>query len=105
MVTVAVAFAIMLRDSKPFLNPSPMFEKLKSVKLQFLHILAILLVVLCFAYFFWISGKTHAEVENHNVGEIKTAMISFVTMVLGYFFGSSRSSAKKDEALSQKQIA
>lgn len=80
-----------------------MIDQLKKIKWQFIHVLTILVVCFSFAYFIWISGKSHAEVENHNVGEIKTALISFVGMCLSYFLGSSRSSAQKDERLSQLQ--
>jgi hypothetical protein len=60
--------------------------------------LSIVVVSLIFAFFFLISFYP-PEKLNSNIGEVKTALISILTMVVGYWFGSSRSSAKKDDAL------
>lgn len=68
---------------------------------RFTHNLAVLCLILCFVYFFYISLMHYDASKNNNVGEIKTAMISFVTMILGYFFGSSRGSQQKDDNINQ----
>lgn len=68
-------------------------------KFSFPNFLAAIVIISCFVYFFWISNTKHET--NNNVGEIKTACIALVTMVLQYFFGSSKSSTRKDETISQ----
>lgn len=72
------------------------------VKFNFQNFFAFLIVACCFCYFFWISGNK-AATNNHNIGEIKTALISLVMLVVGYYFGSSKSSARKDEVISDMQ--
>lgn len=65
---------------------------------RFTHNLAVICLVLCFAYFFYISIVSHKDPVLLNVvTQVMTAMVSFVTMILGYFFGSSRSSQQKDD--------
>lgn len=68
-------------------------------KWNFEQWLSIVIVILIFVFFYMISFYP-PEKLNTNIGEVKTALISILTMVIGYWFGSSRSSAKKDEALS-----
>lgn len=60
--------------------------------------LSVVIVLLIFAFFYMISFYP-PEKLNTNIGEVKTALISILTMVVGYWYGSSRSSAKKDDAL------
>lgn len=50
-------------------------------------------------YFFMITIFP-AAAGNNNTGEIKTALIATLTGIISYQFGSSKSSAKKDEAIS-----
>ena len=67
-------------------------------KWTFEQYLSLGIVVLIFAFFFMISFYP-PEKLNSNIGEVKTALISILTMVVGYWFGSSRSSAKKDDVI------
>lgn len=64
----------------------------------FIMVLSIIVVIVCSAYFFWISGTGKAT-QNHNIGEVKTALIAALMLVLNYWFGSSRGSATKDETI------
>jgi hypothetical protein len=68
----------------------------------FSNILALLIVTACFVYFFWISGPSKQS-ENRDIGEVKTAMISVLTLVIGYYFGSNKSSATKDNRIESLQ--
>ena len=65
---------------------------------KFTHTLAIICLVMCFAYFFYISIVSHKDPVLLNVvTQVMTAMVSFVTIILGYFFGASRSGQQKDD--------
>lgn len=70
------------------------------LKVNFINVVALLLLTACISYFFWISG---IKSENHNIGEIKTALINVVMLIVGYYFGSSKSSAKKDDTINTMQ--
>lgn len=58
-------------------------------------IIAFLVVILSFAYFFvtYFQGKAQSDPQ------VIIAIVAALTQVLNYFFGSSQSSAKKDEAI------
>lgn len=75
-----------------------MIKLFKDVKFNFINVLTLLLVLLCFVFFFWICSDRASE-DNHNIGEVKTALINVLLLVIGYHFGSSRSSAKKDDTI------
>lgn len=79
-----------------------MKELLNCIKINFNNLLALCILCVCFSYFFWISGSKVPE-TNHNIGEIKTAMISIVMLIVGFYFGSSKSSSKKDDTIQQMQ--
>lgn len=53
-------------------------------------------VLLSFAYFFitYFQGKAQSDPQ------VIIAIVAALTQVLNYFFGSSQSNAKKDEAIS-----
>jgi len=57
--------------------------------------IALFVVVLSFAYFFttYFQGKAQSDPQ------VIIAIVAALTQVLNYFFGSSQSSAKKDEAI------
>lgn len=74
------------------------------VKFNFVNLLAVVVLLICASYFFWISIPPKMEVnENRNIGEIKTAFIAAFMLVLNYFFGSSKSSASKDVKIDEMQ--
>lgn len=58
-------------------------------------IIAFFVVVLSFSYFFitYFQGKAQSDPQ------VIIAIVAALTQVLNYFFGSSQSSAKKDEAI------
>lgn len=58
-------------------------------------IIAFLVVILSFTYFFvtYFQGKAQSDPQ------VIIAIVAALTQVLNYFFGSSQSSAKKDEAI------
>lgn len=65
------------------------------------NIIAIMVIIGCFSYFFYISSTKLPADQVHTISDIKTGMISLVTMVCGYYFGSSKSSATKDESVNK----
>lgn len=73
---------------------------LENIKFNFPNFLAFCIVMGCFCYFFWVSSDK-AALENHNVGEIKTAMIAIIMSIVGFYFGSSQSSKKDRETISE----
>ena len=46
-------------------------------------------------------GGAWMLLDNGNTSEVKMAAVSFITMVLGYFFGSSKGSKDKQEQLAR----
>lgn len=64
-----------------------------------ISLLGVFVVVMCFAY---LTAITFIKVpDTANVSEIKMAVISILTLVVGYFFGSSRSSHQKDDTIKE----
>jgi hypothetical protein len=59
---------------------------------------AIYFVSLAMAYFFWISWSDKATNNNH-IGEVKVFLITTVSVVVGYFYGSSQENKKKAEVM------
>lgn len=57
-------------------------------------ILALLVVILGFAYFFL---STFAEIKPND--QILIAIVGLMTGAMGYYFGSSTGAAKKDETI------
>jgi hypothetical protein len=66
-------------------------------KLKFQDALAMLMLVLIMAYFFWVSRPGYT---NTNATEIKQILGVAFGLILGFYYGSSKSSANKDQALS-----
>lgn len=59
-------------------------------KLNFRDGLALLIVILCFGYFYYISSARFPVTLLKDIGDIKIAMITIMTGVIGYYFGSSK---------------
>lgn len=57
-------------------------------------------LIVCFTYFFWISSSSKAT-NNQHIGEIKILCASAVTLVLQYFFGSSKGGQRNSETIRQ----
>lgn len=72
---------------------------MKDLKFNFSNTLSALITILIFAYFFTITLMPQVA-QNNNIGEIKTALIATLTAIVGYQYGSSKSSANKDETIS-----
>ena|SRR5215207_530224 len=64
----------------------------------FQNAMAVGVLIACFSYFFWISSNPKAT-NNIHIGDIKILCATSVTLVLQYFFGSSRGSQKNAETL------
>lgn len=62
-------------------------------------ILALLIVILGFSYFFMCSIR-----DIKPDPQIVIAMVASVSMATGYYFGSSQGSAKKDEVLADAVV-
>lgn len=74
-----------------------MKEWLKHTKVE--HAIAFYALTFCFSYLFFIS-TSHVPVERAQlISDVKIGVIGFVGLVLGYFFGSSKSGEKKDEVI------
>lgn len=72
---------------------------MKDIKISFSDALAALIVLLIFGYFFTITLMPQVA-QNNNIGEIKTALIATLTAIVGWMWGSSKSSANKDATIS-----
>lgn len=73
---------------------------LKEIKVNFANTLALVVILLCFAYFFYISSSKFPAAMIKDIGDIKIAMITTLTMIVGYYFGSSKS--KQQQPVEQK---
>lgn len=68
--------------------------------ITFTNLLALLIVLMCFGYFFYISSSSFPLALLKDIGDIKIAMITIVTGIMSYYFGSSKSSKDKSEIIS-----
>lgn len=59
-------------------------------------ILAIMAVAFCFAYF---MTTTVAGIKAND--QIVIALVAFANVILGYYFGTTQGSAKKDETINE----
>lgn len=64
----------------------------------FKHSLALILVGIAGGYLFYIT-TIPKTMRSEDVGEIKVAMITLLTLVANYFFGSSQGSARNAETI------
>lgn len=68
--------------------------KLKEVKMQ--NVLALIVIILCFGYFYYISSARFPVNLLKDISDLKIAMITMVTAIISYYFGSSK---KQDAAI------
>ncbi|WP_346320761.1 hypothetical protein [Chitinophaga sp. YIM B06452] len=74
-----------------------MKEWLKTVKVE--HAIAFYALSFCFGYLIFIS-TSHVSVERAQlISDIKIGVIGWGGLLLGYFFGASKSGDKKDEVI------
>lgn len=66
----------------------------KNLNFNFQHLLALIIVVSCFVYFFYISGPHYATVQNNHVVDVKTILGNVLVMVIMHYY---RQPEKKKE--------
>lgn len=66
------------------------------LKIPFTNFLAFFIVCMCFGYFFYISSSSFPASLIKEISDIKIAMITVVTGIIGYYFGNSN---KKDKTV------
>lgn len=74
---------------------------MKNVKITFQQALGFWVVTLVFTYFFVYSFAKLSEEQRVACREIVIAIIGMGSLILNFIFGSSSSSAKKDEMIHQ----
>jgi hypothetical protein len=70
---------------------------MKSLTITFRDFIALLIVLLCFFYFYYISSARFPQALLKDISDIKMAMVSLVTMVIGYYFGASKKSEPSEK--------
>ena len=66
-------------------------------QIPFHNFLATLIVLMCFGYFFYISSSHFPTSLLKDIGDIKIAMITMITGIIGYYFGSSNKNRTNTE--------
>jgi hypothetical protein len=69
---------------------------MKSITVSFRDLIALLIILLCFFYFYYISSARFPQALLKDISDIKMAMVSLVTMVIGYYFGASKKTETDD---------
>lgn len=59
-------------------------------------VLALMVIAFCFAYF---MTTTLADIKPND--QIVIALVAFANVILGYYFGTTQGSAKKDETINE----
>ncbi len=72
-------------------------------KIKFQTVFGLIIYATCFCYLWWLSSMAfkHSDTPK-DISEIKMAVISLVSIIVGFFFGSSSGSKAKDEASKDK---
>jgi len=74
----------------------------KNLNFNFQHLLALIIVITCFVYFSYISGKGFSQVQNNNIVDVKTVMTTVLTMVVMHYYRQQGSDKKKDDDLKKE---
>lgn len=74
-----------------------MKELFKYVKFQ--YVLAVLVVLLSYAFLFYMASSHFPKEMVNNVGDVKIGMIQLLTAIVMFYFGSSLASHKKDDTM------
>jgi len=61
----------------------------------------LIIVITCFVYFFYISGKGFSQVQNNNIVDVKTVMTTVLTMVVMHYYRQGADKKKDDEPKAQ----
>lgn len=64
-------------------------------RLPFTNVLAILIILFCFVYFFYISSSHLPVALIKEISDIKIAFITIMGTVIGYYFGGAKSKANQ----------
>ena len=74
----------------------------KFKKPGFMDILAIVVILLSFSYFFSVYYSRNVSSDSNFTTQIVTAVIAMDMLILSYYFGNSKSSANKDATILQQ---
>lgn len=74
-----------------------MKDWLKNIKFQ--HVLAILVVIFCFSFLFYMVSSRFPQEKINMASDIKMGMLNLLTAIVMFYFGSSMSSSKKDDVI------
>lgn len=74
---------------------------IKLININFINALAITVVIGSFIFFFYCIIRQPKEVAY--LSQIITAIISMNTLILGFYYGSSKSSMNKDATIKSMQ--
>lgn len=72
-----------------------MIEQLK--KIPFQTFLATITVLCCFGFFFYISSSLFPPAMVKEISDIKIALITVLSTVMGYYFGGAKSKQQQSE--------
>lgn len=75
---------------------------MKGFKVNFLNVLAFMVVFCSFAFFMWVVWQNYKDTNNY-LSQILTAIIAMNMLILNFFFGSSKSSQTKDDTIASMQ--
>lgn len=78
-----------------------MISKVKNLfyHFNFANVLAFYVVTLIFVFFFYLCSSRFPIALLKDVGDIKIALITVLTGIVAYYFGSSKSSKDKQETI------
>lgn len=62
--------------------------------LSFNNLLAVLIIILCFIYFFYISSSHLPVALIKEISDIKIAFITIMGTVIGYYYGGAKNKDK-----------
>ena len=69
----------------------------KNLNFNFQHLLALIVVIACMVYFFYISGKGFSQVQNNNIVDVKTILGNVLVMVIMHYYRQQGDRKKEDE--------
>lgn len=78
-------------------------EWIKNIKFRFnfANFLAFYIVTFCMIFFFYISSNRFPVALVKEISDVKIALITVMTGIISYYFGSSKSSKEKDDIIKQ----
>lgn len=67
-----------------------------NIRIHFVNFLGFYIITLCFAFFFYISSSHFPAALLKEISDIKIAMITIVSGVISYYYGSSKGKDKEE---------